>query len=259
MPKNTKVKYQISDFFGDTNNYYIAGIQSYDTFFPFLAKLEHFFGTNVSYLDASEDALENTDYNFARAYTRLNDPCEITLFIIENKSTTFHQNNYPVLKKERNLNFHTLSLFDEYCYLLNRQGLRLYSWEHSDCDYLLLFFSSKKNNLDGFINSLKQLPQTRIFTTSNWFEEEDAVQPKTKEYKEKKQRQSFFENFFCSCEIAMIEREQRNIKRCMANVTSIPAANLIRSPFELMFDFDNIPEFTSQYVEFLAKDPSFEE
>lgn len=258
MAKSTKQKYQLNDFFGNSNKYYLMGVQCYDNLFPFLAKLERFFGTRVTYLDACEDALEDSNYLFARAYTRLTDPCDISFFIIENKSSTFNQQDYPVLKKERNLNFHTLSLFDEYCYLLNKQGLCLYPWEHSDCDYLFLFFAPKESNLDAFAEGLKKLPKTRILTTENWFEAEPVPQPKTKEYKAKLERRQFFENFFCSCEIAMIEREQRDIVQRMSNVTRIPLVNLSRPSFADLYDADSIPHFTSPYVEFLRKDPSFE-
>jgi len=168
------------------------------------------------------------------------------LIILENKSTLFNQKGYPTAKKEKNLSFHTLSLFDEFCYILNTQGIFIHQWEHTDCDYLLLYSAHKDSNINSFHDKLQHIPKARTKTTDNLFAEDVPD-------KEKSAKRKFFEDIFCNAEIRIDQWEQENIKRILGN-TQIPDNNL---PEIFTLYKDITPIFTSEYMEFVRRDPSY--
>lgn len=247
MARKKQPAYNINDFFGNTNQYHLLGAQTGESFFVFLAQLERYLHTDVRSVGEIEHNSSDFDCQFQMAFARLKEPCDITLIILENKSTLFNQKGYPTAKKEKNLSFHTLSLFDEFCYILNSQGICLYPWEHTDCDYLLLFYARKESNVSDFFNQLFHIPKVRTKAATNLFAED--IPDKSKSAKRK-----FFEDIFCDAEIRINQWEQDNTKRLLGN-TKIPDNNL---PEIYKLYEDITPVFTSEYLEFVKKDPSYE-
>ena len=222
MARTKKPTYNFNDFFGNTNQYHLLGAQTGESFFAFLAQLERYLHTDIRTIGDIEYHSKDYDCQYQMAFARITEPCQITLIILENKSTLFNQKGYPTAKKERNLSFHTLSLFDEFCYILNSQGIYIHPWEHTDCDYLLLYSANKDSNINNFHEML--------------------------------QKRKFFEDIFCTAEIKIDQWEQDNTKRLLGN-TKIPNNNLP----EIFTLYEGItPVFTSEYMEFVQRDPSYE-
>ena len=247
MAREKKPTYNFNDFFGNTNQYHLLGAQTGESFFAFLAQLERHLRTDVRTIGEIEYHSKDYDCQYQMAFARISEPCPITLIILENKSTLFNHKGYPTAKTERNLSFHTLSLFDEFCYILNNQGIYIHQWEHTDCDYLLLYYAHKDNNINSFHDRLLRIPKARTKTTDNLFAED--VPDKKKSAKRK-----YFEDVFCNAEIQIAQWEQENTKRLLGN-TKIPDNNL---PEIYKLYEDITPIFTSEYMEFVKKDPSYE-
>ena len=247
MARQKKPTYNFNDFFGNTNQYHLLGAQTGESFFAFLAQLERFLHTDVRTIGEIDYHSKDYDCQYQMAFARITEPCQITLIILENKSTLFNQKGYPTAKKEKNLSFHTLSLFDEFCYILNTQGIFIHQWEHTDCDYLLLYSAHKDSNISSFHDKLQHIPKARTKTTDNLFIEDVPD-------KEKSAKRKFFEDIFCNAEIRIDQWEQENIKRILGN-TQIPDNNL---PEIFSLYKDITPIFTSEYLEFVKKDPSYE-
>lgn len=248
MARNKKPVYKFNDFFGNTNQYHLLGAQTGESFFTFLATLEQYLGTDVRSIGEFEYTNKEFECQYQMAFAKIKEPCDITLIILENKSTLFNQKGYPTAKKERNLSFHTLSLFDEFCYILNSQGIYIHQWEHTDCDYLLLYYARKDSNIVSFSDLLFHIPKAYTKTCHDLFA--DEIPDKNKSAKRK-----FFEDIFCDAEIRIGQWEQNDMKRLLGNI-KIPNNNLPEI-FKL-YDLDITPIFTSEYVEFVRKDPSYE-
>lgn len=246
MARTKKPTYNFNDFFGNTNQYHLLGAQTGESFFAFLAQLERYLHTDVRTIGDIEYHSKDYDCQYQMAFSRITELCQITLIILENKSTLFNQKGYPTAKKERNLSFHTLSLFDEYCYILNAQGIYIHPWEHTDCDYLLLYYAHKDSNINSFHDRIQCIPKARVKTTDNLFAEDVPD-------KEKSAKRKFFEDIFCTAEIKIAQWEQDNTKRLLGN-TKIPDNNL---PEIYKLYEDITPVFTSEYMEFVRKDPSY--
>ena len=246
MARTKKPTYNINDFFGNTNQYHLLGVQTGESFFSFLATLERYLGTDIRSIGEIEHIGKDFECQFQMAFAKIKEPCDISLIILENKSTLFNQKGYPTAKKEKNLSFHTLSLFDEFCYILNSQGIYLHQWEHTDCDYLLMYYARKDINIAGFSDYLFHIPKARSLSYPDLFA--DEIPDKAKSAKRK-----FFEDIFCDAEIRIAQWEQNDMKRLLGN-TKIPDNNL---PEIYKLYADITPIFTSEYVEFVRKDPSY--
>lgn len=248
MARKKKPAYNFNDFFGNSNQYHLLGAQTAASFISFLAELENHLHTDVRSISEIQHNGKDYDCQFQLAYAKLTEPCEITLVVLENKSTLFNQKGYPTAKKEKKLSFHTLSLFDEYCYILNSQGICIHQWEHTDCDYLLLFYTRKEINISSLYDLLYHIPKAITKEPSDKLFADDIPD------KEKSAKRKFFEDIFCQAEIQIAQWEQENTKRLLGN-TKIPDNNL---PEIYKLYEDITPIFTSEYLEFVKKDPSYE-
>lgn len=250
MAKQKKPTYNFNDFFGYSNQYHLMGAQTGESFFTFLAKLGHYLQADVRVVGQTDYHSDKYDCHYLMAFTQLENPF-ITLIILENKSTLFNQKGYPTAKKERNLSFHTLSLFDEFCYILNSQGICIHQWEHTDCDYLLMYYANKEDNIDSFHEKLLHIPKTRVKATPNLFVEEVPD-------KKKSPKRKYFEDLFCDAQLKINQWEQDNIKRVMGNI-KIPDQNLSEQYKYLYEDLTPpVVVFNSKYLEFVKKDPSYD-
>lgn len=248
MARPKKPTYNFNDFFGNSNQYHLAGAQTKESFFVFLATLERYLKTDIHSIGEFEYNSKDYDCRYQMAFARLNEPCDITLVIMENKSTLFNQKGYPTAKKERNLSFHTLSLFDEFCYIMNSQGISLHQWPHTDMDYLLLYYARKESNVSEFKQALSQIPGSTVVNDPDLFAEELTD-------RQKSSKRKFFEDIFCDAEIRILRWEQDHVAQLLCNNTKIPDNNLPEI-FKLYGDIT--PIFTSEYLRFAEIDPSYE-
>ncbi|MBO4656102.1 MAG: hypothetical protein J5644_11205 [Bacteroidales bacterium] len=246
MARKKKPTYNFNDFFGNANQYHLLGAQTGESFFSFLATLEKYLGTDIRSIGEFEYLSKDFECQFQMAFAKIKEPCDISLIILENKSTLFNQKGYPTAKKERNLSFHTLSLFDEFCYILNSQGIYIHPWEHTDCDYLLMYYARKDINIISFSDFLSHIPKARSFSYPDLFADELPD-------KDKSAKRKFFEDIFCDAEIRIAQWEQNDMKRLLGN-TKIPDNNL---PEIYKLYEDITPVFTSEYIEYVRKDPSY--
>ncbi len=250
MASQKKPTYKFNDFFGYTNQYHLMGAQTGESFFAFLAKLGNYLHTDVRTIGQIDYDSSDYDCHYLMAFAELQEPCPITLIVLENKSTLFNQKGYPTTKKERNLSFHTLSLFDEYCYILNSQGICIHQWEHTDCDYLLLYYANKEYNIDSFHDTLLHIPKTRVKATPNLFAEEVPD-------KKKSPKRKFFEDIFCDAQLQINQWERDYTKRLMG-IVQIPDNNLSQQFMNIFEGNPPVIIFNSKYLEFVKKDPSYD-
>ena len=248
MARKKQPTYNFNDFFGNANQYHLMGAQTSESFFVFLATLERYLKTDVHSVGEFEYNSKDYDCQYQMAFARLSEPCDITLVIMENKSTLYNQKGYPTAKKERNLSFHTLSLFDEFCYLLNSQGISIHQLPYADMDYLLMYYARKESNISEFEQALSQIPKTTVVIEPDLFAEELPDQKKSSKRK-------FFEDIVCDAEIRILRWEQSHVAQLLANNTKIPDNNLPEI-FKLYEDIT--PIFTSEYLRFAEIDPSYE-
>ncbi|MCQ2265699.1 MAG: hypothetical protein MJZ46_06640 [Bacteroidales bacterium] len=248
MAKKAKVTPQIDDFFGNARQYKLLGLQSGESFFIFLKTLENYLHTDVRFL--AEVPINESQFQgaFQSAFTEMPNMGDSTIIILENKSTLFNQSGYPTSKNEKNLSFHTLSLFDEYGYILNSQGICLHNWEHTDCDYLILISAIKEYDLTDLMEILHHIPKSKLKTTNDIFAVEITAKKKSK-------MRVFFEDIFCTAEIQINEWKSQNNLRLLLGTTHIPETNI---PEDYLFYEEFTQTFTSKYLEFAYKDPSYD-
>ena len=248
MARKKKPTYNFNDFFGNANQYHLLGAQTKESFFVFLATLERYLKTSIHSVGELEYNSKDYDCQYQMAFAKIKEPCDISLIILENKSTLFNQKGYPTAKKERNLSFHTLSLFDEFCYILNSQGICIHQWPLTDMDYLLLYYARKESNTNEFDQKLSSIPIAKVSADNELFAADIPDQQKST-------KRMFFEDLFCDAEIRIAQWEQDNNKRLLDN-TKIPDNNL---PEIYKLYEDITPIFTSEYLRFAEIDPSYEE
>lgn len=250
---------QLQDSFGNRNRYYLLGVQDDESLFPFLLKMSKHLKTQVHGLGEYEGTCADHEYSFSMAFAQVTEPCDVSVVIIENKCSLFLHDGYPTSKKECKLNFHTLSMFDEYCYLLNRQGLTLFNWDFMDCDYLILFYAGKEfaNEIEKFTALLKHIPQAKsFFLEEDWFKTDDDGK-KAKKDKLKTGRREFFEELFCYSQIQINQWHQRHTRELLSDKVKLPLANIQGLFFDEIYDEGCTPEFNSQFVKFIDHDPSY--
>ncbi|MCQ2273023.1 MAG: hypothetical protein MJZ72_09625 [Bacteroidales bacterium] len=248
MPKKKGTVEPSDNFFGSDNKYGLLGVQSGESLFPFLNKLSHFLHQDFHLLGDVKLTDNPDNCRFSLAFCQLKDPCDLTLIVVENKSTLFNSGGYRTSKLEKNLSFHTLSLFDEFRYILNSQGDCLFNWSFADCDYLLLYYAKKEYNLDDFLARLKHIPSTYGFIAEDFFP--DMV-PK----KKKDSRRCFFEDLFCDASIRINQWYENKNHRLLNDCIRIPEANLPEI-FKLYSGFT--PVFNNEHIKFLEMDSSYE-
>lgn len=249
MAKKKKTSISLDDFFGNDNKYGLLGVQSGESFFSFLNTMSRFLHRDYHSI-GDVNLTDNPDNcRYSMAFALLKEPWKISTIIVENKSSLFNSGGYRTSKAEKNLSFHTLSLFDEYKYILNSQGDYLFQWPYADCDYLVLFYAKKEYNIDGFLEKMKHIPRATSFFSEDFF-------PKTDANIKKDARRCFFEDLFCDASIRINNWKERRNHRLMNNLTRIPEENLPEI-FKLLYS--NItPVFNNEHIRFLKIDPSYE-
>lgn len=248
MAKKAKDIPRIDDFFGIAKQYHLLGVQTGESFFPFLGTLANYLQSDVRSLSEFCHNTDNYSGQYQMAFSELVNYEGCTLIILENKSTLYNQKGYPTSNKEKNLSFHTLSLFDEYCYILNSQGICQFKWEHTDCDYLLLIAAPKSHDLRSLMNVLTQIPKAKTMVTDNLFNENVPNKQKSK-------MRIFFEDLFCTAEIKINTWKEEYDKRLLLGTTHVPSANL-PDIYKLYEEFTQT--FTSKYLRFAYSDPSYD-
>lgn len=251
MKKKKTPSIGITDFFGTTRNYYILGAESDLGLYPFTLKVQRFCQGSFSYLGEFEPAVTDLGASFRMMYSPFSNREKINMIILENK--TFGFNDAYLLKsnKEKDLQFQTLSLFEEPFYIFNRQGTFLHKipvYPHINpaviFDYLILIFTEKEQNIDEFISFLCREKKIHCYDISPILNGSSSAD---------KKRILFIQELFCHAEVKISKFLQQKDQDLLAEKKSIPARNLNNSMRpELFFRME------SEYQSLLKGDPSFE-
>ena len=190
MAQKSNPKVKVDDFFGTQKDYYVFGVQSVKSLFRLATDLGNMFGCDFFYLEQYA-IKEKPDLSYHLMYALISDSEEIHCFLMENK--TSHDSQFNVAETEKKLSFHTMNLFEDDFYILNKKGLRLFSWPFINVDFLILFYTEKERNITCFFEQLQSIPRLKLL--------QDFDIMKYKKSAPHIQRRKFFQNFFCDVEI----------------------------------------------------------
>ncbi|MEG1555829.1 MAG: hypothetical protein RR356_03800 [Bacteroidales bacterium] len=243
MGKKKPQRHNLKGFFGNTKDYYVFAVKSDLPLFSLALHLCRYFGCEFSYLGELESFENEYDTHFKMVYSKASEMDDIHFTILENKTTLFHHSAYPKSKNERNLNFHTLSLFDEYLYIFNAQGIYLHSWQYVDYDYVFLIYTEKGRNIDDFLSKLLQYEKFKSKEATDLLEIAKDGNSK---------RVYFLQDLFCMVEIKISEFYKKKQNDLLSLRKEIPTANLLYKGYE-----EITPVYKSTFIEYLKEDPSF--
>ena len=214
--KNDKIK--IPDFFGAYNTYRIFALQSELSTFPFANKLGKAVQTTFTILPDFEYESKKFTAQFSVCYAEYSQEESIHLLLLENKTVKFNQQDHFVSKSEKKLPFQTLSLFEEWLYLFNKQGLHCFDLKLENVDYLLLLFAKKDIENDIFSQLLKNITPFYAKDISFIIEKEQT----SAEVK----IVSFLRDFYCNYEVKATQLSRKRKIDLLSPVKQIPRQNL---------------------------------
>ena len=248
MAKKRKKTFNIPDFFGAYNTYKIFALQSELSTFTFanqLGQATHATFTMLPGFEYNSDRFSALFSVFYAVYSHLE---PVHCLLLENKAVISNQHEIFVSKAEQNLSFQTLSLFEEYLYLFNKQGLRCFDMKHEDMDYLLLLFAKKEIDKGLFSQFSKNLEPYKAQDVSYLLKKEQtAAEVKTV---------AFLRDFYCKYEVKANQFSRKRERDLLAAVKQIPAQNLqfpipARLEYNVMADYLQLSE---EYLQFLREE-----
>ena len=243
MAKKNKNTLKIYDFFGIYNTYRIFALQSELSAFPFanlLGKLEN---TTFTLLPDFEYISDKFSAHFTVFYAEFAQTDSIHCLLLENKTIRFNQHDYYISKSERKLSFQTLSLFDEWLYLFNKEGLHCFDAAFTNIDYLLLLYAKKDIDSEIFERFLNNIAPLKVQDASDLLIKENRVT-------------SFLRDFYCKHEVTTNLLSIRKKMDLLAPVKQIPKQNL-HEPLNIMFDNEAVTDnmrISEEYLTLLAGD-----
>lgn len=161
MPKSKKnkspfpAKVTLSDIIGSRNAYHFIAVKSDLETHAISKRISELTRNDMSFIGDYKLEEANNNALFRMCYASLHYAFDINLVLLENKTTRLDQTF--VAKSEQNQPFHTLSLFDDTYYIFNQNGLKLFSWDLLEIDYLMIIFANKEIPLDEILESLMQI------------------------------------------------------------------------------------------------------
>jgi hypothetical protein len=244
MAKKKKQTYNISDFFGAYNTYRIFALQSELPTFMFANQLGQAAQTAFTMLPGFEYNSDRFSALFSVFYAVYSQQESIHCLLLENKAAISNQNEIFVSKAEQNLSFQTLSLFDEYLYLFNRQGLRCFDMKFDDMDYLLLLFAKKEIDKEMFAQFFKSIEPFKVQDVSYLLKKEQtSAEAKIV---------AFLRDLYCKYEVKANQFSRRKERDLLAPVKQIPAQNL-QFPIPARLEYNAVADYLQISEEYLAQ------
>jgi hypothetical protein len=238
----------IPDFFGTYNTYRIFGLKSGLSSFPFANQLGQTQHTTFTILADFEYSSDKFAAQFNVFYAEYSQNESIHCLLLENKALISNQEELFVSKAEKKLSFQTLSLFDEYLYLFNNQGLRCFELGFEDMDYLLLLFAKKDVETDIFSHFSRNLIPFKAQDITFLLEKQQtSAQEKIV---------TFLRDFYCKYEVRANQFSRRRKMDLLAPAQQIPNRNLqFPIPIRLENDLlvDNL-QLANEYLSLLTEE-----
>ena len=237
---------QIDHFFGTCNTHRIFALQSELSPFPFVNQLGKAENTTFTILHDFDYFSNQYSAYFSVFYAEYSQQESIHCLLLQNKAIINNQKEIFVSKAEKNLRFQTLSLFDEYLYLFNKQGLRCFDAPLENIDYLLLLFAKKDIENEMFLQFIQNISPFHAKDVSYLLERtQTASEAKVS---------SFLKDFYCKYEVKANIFSKSKAAALLAPVQQIPKENLqypipVRLENEMLADH---VQLTEEYVKFLA-------
>jgi hypothetical protein len=210
---------KISDFFGTYNVYHIFTLQSELSDFTFVNQLGKSLQTNFTILPDLVYDSPKFSAKFSVFYAEFSQEESIHFLLLENKTVNFNQTDIFISKTEKKLPFQTLSLFEEWLYLFNNQGIYCFDLAFDDADWLLLLYAKKDIENDIFSKILKKTVPFKAKDISYLIErEQTAAEAKTV---------AFLRDFYCKYEVQAAHFSKKRKMDILAPVKHIPKKNLL--------------------------------
>lgn len=240
--KKTAPSLKIPDFFGTYNTYRIFALQSELSVFPFANQLGQAEYTTFTVLPDFEYNLNQLSAQFTVFYAEYCQKESIHCLLLENKAI-INQEKPSVSKSEKKLPFQSYSLFDEYLYLFNNQGLRCFDLEFADIDYLLLLFAKKNIENESFSQFLQNISSFKAKNISYLLErQQTSMEIKIV---------SFLRDFYCKHEVKANQFSRRKKMDHLAPVQQIPNQNF-QFPIPIRLENNSIADNLQLTDEYLA-------
>ena len=248
MAKKKKQIFNISDFFGAYNTYRIFALQSELPTFMFANQLGKAAQTSFTILPAFEYNFNRYSAIYSVFYAVFSQQESIHCLLLENKAAISNQQELFVSKAEQNLSFQTLSLFEEFLYLFNKQGLRCFDMALEDMDYLLLLFAKKEIDKTIFSRFSKSIEQFKVQDVSYLLKKEQtSAEAKIVD---------FLRDFYCNYEVKANQLSRRRERDLLAPVRQIPAQNL-QFPIPARLEYNAVADYlqlSEEYLQLLRLD-----
>jgi hypothetical protein len=235
----------IHDFFGTYNTYRIFALQSELSVFPFANQLGKAEKTTFTILHDFDYSSNQYSAYFSVFYAEYSQQDSIHCLLLQNKAIINNQEEHFVSKAEKNLSFQTLSLFDEYLYLFNNQGLRCFDAPLENVDYLLLLFAKKDIENEMFLQFIHNISLFNAKDASFLLE---RVQTSAEQ-----KVSSFLKDFYCKYEVKANRLSRNRAATLLAPVKKIPILNQ-QFPIPVRLENEALAEnmqLSEEYVRFL--------
>jgi len=239
--KNTSLN--IPDFFGVYNTYKIFALKSETSIIPFANKLGKIQHTTFTILPGFEYNTDKFFAVFSVFYAEYSQQESIHCLLLENKAVIDNQQELFISKAEQKLSFQTLSLFDEYLYLFNKQGFRCFDFELEDIDYLLLVYAKKEIDNEIFLQFLRNMEPLKAKDISFMLKrEQTSTEAKIV---------SFLRDFYCKYEVKASQFSRRKKRSHLSPVQHIPKQNL-QFPIPVLLENQSVADNVQISEEHLA-------
>jgi len=180
---------------------------------------------------------------FSVFYAEYSQQESIHCLLVENKAAISNQQELFISKAEEKLPFQTLSLFDEYLYLFNKQGFRCFDFDIEDIDYLLLLFARKEIENEVFLQFLKNILPFKAKDVSYLLKKEQTSG--------EAKIVSFLKDFYCKYEVRANQSSRKRKLELLSPVKQIPKQNL-QFPIPVRLENDAVADNLQISEEHLA-------
>ncbi len=208
--------------FGQSKNYDVFFVKSSEQPIRMALSLSKMFHKPFAFLDDLTPLLDEPNRVFPSFFSMLNVGNGANLVLMPNRITINAQdlgrNSNPLLGG---------FLFDEECYLFNKQGNSTFKCACTDYDYLILLYCDKNFEIAEYTETI--LKTKSSFQTVR---ESDLLNLKSKAAADKK-RLDFVQRLFVDLEIRIGEFQENILARRMNNVTEISEHNYTVHRFEM--------------------------
>jgi hypothetical protein len=249
MAKKKKVSsLHLQDFFGTYNTYQIFALQSELSAFPFANQLGKAANTTFTILHGFDFQSNQYSACFSVFYAAYSQQEAIHCLLLQNRASINNQEEHFVSKAEKNLRFQTLSLFDEYLYLFNNQGLRCMDAPLQNIDYLLLLFAKKDIEKEIFSQFKKNISPFHATDVSFLLEREQTSS--------EAKVSAFLKDFYCKYEVRANRLSKKKAAVLLAPVQQIPKENL-QFPIPVRLENESLAyhvQLSDEYVRFLREE-----